>query len=620
MRSTIFNLFLIFSTFCLTNAWANLSPIAEVIKMRGEATELSPGSKLARNVQLGDKFIEDTSILTGPKSFLKIKFIDGSEINIGPESKIIISEMKQNSVGIISLLKGRIRTEVQKDASPNGNKFFIKTRTAALGVRGTDFQTIYNPDNKMTSLLTYKGEVALAKVDEKTYDQIQNAGQREIVRHQTTKSPEIKEVPAKPLNEAEELKRVLQSKTTVIVPPGQNAFSSDGLKKASLPVKISPIQLDALYKNQDFQEKTAANVNLKVEGEDLSKKMHLKSAAQVAPTEGLYNEKTGDFAPKSGGFIDLATGLYVAPDSDAKLDSKTGVYVSQKIGGIDADTGQYVAPKGLILDAKKGFILESDSEKKPELLALREDLNHNIAKDLVIGSELQASEPIFNINEKFIRDRFTVFLWGMNQNVKSNAGQSSAPYLELDSSSAMKLGLVWNMATNNRFSPIVSFDYSTMNYSGIMARGVTQTSKKLIGLSFGTEYALTKKVNLYAKAGLHQDHYLNQTQDFTYSLEKVALTRFLAGANAEIWNENRWALDGSFGAFFTFRKRINNLIIHPGTGFALELLPKYRLSERKWLGLGLNIEQQNHKVVSGDRENRMERKTNGLLLKYMADL
>ena len=162
-------LFVFNSTIAKANS--NDLQIAEVVKIRGDVTMLAPRARLAHKVEIGDKFLEDTSILTGSKSFIKIKFIDNTEINLGPDSKIVIAEMKKDSVGIISLLKGRLRTEVQKDTNkPEVNKFFIRTRTAALGVRGTDFQTIYNPDIKMTSLLTYRGELAMAKFDEKTND------------------------------------------------------------------------------------------------------------------------------------------------------------------------------------------------------------------------------------------------------------------------------------------------------------------------------------------------------------------------------------------------------------------------------------------------------------------
>ncbi|MDD4973500.1 MAG: FecR domain-containing protein [Bacteriovorax sp.] len=600
--------------------------IAEVVKIRGEATQLSPGARLARVVILGDKFVEDTSILTGAKSFIKIKLIDNSEINLGPESKIVISEMKKNSVGIISLLKGRIRTEVEKDsAKPNSNKFFVKTRTAALGVRGTDFQTIYNPENKMTSLLTYRGEVAMAKVDETTYKNLEESKVLTVERDELTKVPEIKKAKIKQFDEIEELNKVLKSKGAVLVPSGQNAFSSDSLKKTSLPVKISPVQLEALYKNQDFQEKSVSNLNLQ-SATDAIFKPTLKVANQVAPAEGLYNEKTGDFAPKAGGFIDLNTGLYVAPTNDAKLDAKSGVYVASKIGDIDADTGQYIAPKGLILDAKKGFILaegEGDSkvEKRPELLALRQDLNHSIAKDIVVGGLEEEAEKSFNINEKFIRDRVSFSLWTMNQNITANKNSNNASFLELNSSGSVRFQFEWQMATNNRFSPLVGIDYGIVKFKDQAIKGVTQASDKLLGLSYGIQYAATKNINFYSKLGLHQEHYLDQTAsgNNAYTLRKVVLTRLSLGANAEFWRLKKWSMDGSAGGVFTFRKGINNLVIHEGAGVILELLPKYKLSEQKWLGLGIKIENQFQRVASSVGVNRQDRNTGGVELKYISD-
>lgn len=595
-------------------------PIAEVVKMRGEVTQLSPGARMARKVEMGEKFLEDTSIVTGPKSFIKIKFIDQSEINLGSESKIVISEMKLDSPGIISLLKGRIRAEVQKNAgAPTVNKFFIKTRTAAMGVRGTEFQTIYNPENKITSLLTFKGEVAMAKVDEKTYDRLENAQKNEVVRDELTKEVTITQKPLKKLDEVEELNKVLKSQATVLVPSGQNSFSSDSLKKSSLPVKISPLQLEVLYKDRDLKEKDAAQVSAH-EAPSIAQKSSLKVASQSAPAEGLVNEKTGDFAPRSGGFIDLATGLYVAPNSDAKLDAASGVYVADNIGGVDADTGQYIAPKGLVLDAKKGFILAEESGKgevKPELLAMKEDLNKNIAKDAVVGfPKGEALELAFNINEKFIRDRLTLSVWGFGQNL-STTDNSTAPYFERDSKDAVRLSLDWQMASNNRFSPLVGIDYSSVNFDG-----VSQDSKKLMGLSFGVQYAWLKNVNLYGKFGLHQDHYLDQVSSGTsnlYQLRKVVITRLSFGANAEFWRKNKFSLDASAGALMTFRKRINNLVVKAGTGMQLELLPKLALSDRKWLGLGFKTENQVQRNQGTAATNKVKRNSSGIELKYISD-
>ena len=73
--------------------FAAKAPIAKVLKIRGAVTKLLPGATQATLVQEGDDLLEDTSIVTGEKSFIKIKFIDKSELNMGPESKIVIAEM-----------------------------------------------------------------------------------------------------------------------------------------------------------------------------------------------------------------------------------------------------------------------------------------------------------------------------------------------------------------------------------------------------------------------------------------------------------------------------------------------------------------------------------------------
>lgn len=592
--------------------------IAEVIRIRGEATQLSPGALTAKVISIGDKFVEDTSILTASKSFLKIKFIDGSEMNIGPESKIVIAEMKKESPGVISLLKGRIRTGVKKDASSSTNKFYIKTRTAAMGVRGTEFQTIYNPDNKLTSLLTYHGEVAMARLDELTYKSLEEgASEKRIERNEVTKDVEVKEVPAQNANEGIGLSKILKSKQTVLVPSGQNSFASADLKKASLPVKISPVQLEVLYKNNDFEEKTLANVSTVGESEKVIKST-LKVAEQKAPLEGFYNEKTGDFAPKAGGFIDLATGLYVAPDDEAKLDKEKGVYISQRLGDIDADTGQYIAPKGLILDAKKGFVLASEGEKKPELLALREDLNKTIAKDIVIKDEEAAQAP-FKINEKFIRDRLALYVRGVDQELKMNSNRNNLPFVGLKSSGSFSLGFDWVLASSNRFSPMIGLDYASVDFGGQQA---SQQSKKTIGLSFGTQFAFSKTWNLFAKIGLHQDHFIDETAMGTYALKKIILTRVTLGGKAEFWRERKFSVDAGAAGLFTFRKKINNLIVKNGLGLQLEVMPKVAVQDHRWIGLGLQVENQLQRVEGSlaGVQNKEERNTTGVVLKYIIDL
>jgi len=592
--------------------------VAEAIKLRGEATQLSPGARAARAVELGDKFLEDTSILTGPKSFIKIKFKDNTEINLGPESKIVISEMKSNSPGVISLLKGKIRTEVEKNKSADApNKFFIKTRTAAMGVRGTEFQTIYNPENRVTSLLTYKGEVAMAKIDESTYRKLEDLDANiEVVRNENTNDVEIKKIDSA-VDTSKELNKILAKSEAVVVPPGQNAMASDGLKKATLPVKINPVQLNALYKNEEFHEKDSGNYNPVNPNDTKAIKPILNTAPQQAPLEGVNNLVTGDFAPKAGGLIDLKTGLYVAPDVSAKLNEELGVYVSDKNGKLDQETGEYVAPTGIKLDPTKGFVLENKSED-PKVLALKDDLNKSIARDVVIVEKLeQDNKPLFDINEKFIRDELTVAFMPKTQNLKVNPNQKNANFFDLKADkTTYNLNLDWKMSSAKRFRFLVGGAIKNHQFGKSLAANMSQESGKMIDLYSGAMYSLTRNVDVFSTLGVYQDHYLNKSSS-SYTLKRVALMKLKIGFASQFFEDSIIPVDFDVYGSMNFRKKLNTLKIKEGTGLGLKLGTNYKLSEYRRIGLGLFAENHNNRVTGDVGENRLERSDNGIYLNYL---
>lgn len=619
MKHLVCAVFLVLS-FYSTESLAALKEIAEVVKIRGSVTKLLPGSIEASKLELGEKLPEDTSIVTGAKSFVKIRLVDKSELNVGPESKIVISEVDAASVGIVSLLKGRIRTQVEKSMNSkdnSANKFFIRTRTAALGVRGTDFQTIYNPDNKLTSLLTYTGSVAMAKIDKDTHQSFEQ-GTKEVVRNDQTKALEIKEIPGKQINEREELKRVLSSKDSVIVPPGQNSFSSEELTKTSLPVKISPVQLNALYKNSEFDEKSTANLRSGLAATNV--KMDVQQADQKAPVEGFYNAKTGDFAPRAGGFIDQNTGLYIAPENAAVLDSKTGTYRSERMGDVDADTGQYVAPQGLTLDAKKGFVVTEEKEARPELLALRSDLNNAIARDVVVGKseDVQA----FNLNERFIRDRLSLSLSLGKESLDLNENKNM-PYSHQKSDGVLKLGADWQFASTGRFAPLIGIGYSSVDYENVTSSGSKQDSKGLFKMSAGLKYALSKRVDLYTKFMLDQAHFAEQTSGpfpVAYLYRRLVVSRVALGGDALVFNKGRFSLKTEASGAMSFRKRFNNFIVKPGLKLQAKIMPQWALDNKKAISAGLVFESEKHDLNNNFGMTYQKRHFTGLELSYTIDL
>jgi hypothetical protein len=606
--------------------------IAEVIRVRGNVTQLAPNEKLARTVKIGDKFIEDTSILTSDKSFIKIKFIDNTELNVGPESKIVVSTMRKGEPGVISLLKGKIRTEVLKNSNPNENKFYIKTRTAAMGIRGTDFQTIYNPENKVTSLLTYRGEVAMAKLENKEYLKIEEASDATISvnRNNSNNDLTISKNNAVQFSESNELNKILKNKNTVFVPAGQNSVASDELKKATLPVKISPVQLNILYKNDDFKEKEAdelkaATKNSKIESE-------LVTVDQVAPVEGVKNSATGDFAPKAGGFIDLTTGLYVAPDKNAVFDPKQKIYVSEKIGQVDEETGVYMAPKGLKLDSKKGFISNLENEN-PELVAEKDELNKGalaldkIVKNVKLNDVKLTAEsekpvaPEYKIGDKFNHDEIELSTTFGKEELLINENMSNTPFYSLNADKDnVRLNFEWRVASQLRVRPIVGTEFANINFKKSMPSNFTMESRKLFNIYFGGMYSLTQNFDLISKLGLFQNHYLNQLSTTNnYNLERVVTTRFTLGIHSEFFKNRMFSffLDG-YG-LVNLRKRLNSLKVKEGAGFGGLAGISYNFKNKNAMSVGLWTQNQTVKAAGELGENRLFRHDSGLKLSYIVN-
>jgi len=132
------------------------SDAAKVIFLKGTATSIVNG-KIGKTLAKGDLLNIGDLITTGKASVLKIELEDKSHIQLGPNSSIEITKLSNQGPGIISLLKGNIRSQVTKDymkIPKDKSKLFIKTASAAMGIRGTDFHVTYDPSSTETTLVT----------------------------------------------------------------------------------------------------------------------------------------------------------------------------------------------------------------------------------------------------------------------------------------------------------------------------------------------------------------------------------------------------------------------------------------------------------------------------------
>ncbi|MEO7163911.1 MAG: FecR domain-containing protein, partial [Bdellovibrionia bacterium] len=362
--------------------------IGKVVLLKGEVRQtIGQIQKLLRE---GDSVEDGGIVKTGATGSLKVFLQDQTLLYLGPNSTLNLDEVRNRKVPNISLVEGQIRAKVMKNiiASAISNhqvKFIIRTKTAAMGVRGTDFEVVYNEANKVTSLVTFEGAVAMIKID-----------------------------PTQPSSASQtaNLVPLLMSERAVVVTEGRFSSANPVLPQVTLPVKISPAQFESLKRSDpnasnrsgpagtstaagttptksfvspippgvdpksfsststSMEKQVSAALGISV---DVTKSQGTAGSnpgggtapatgngftvAPAPPPEGQYNPKTGSYAPPAGGFLDMKSGLYIPPPPGSSFDPNTGVYnPPAAMGKFDSTSGSYVPPKDFQLDAKQGLI------------------------------------------------------------------------------------------------------------------------------------------------------------------------------------------------------------------------------------------------------------------------
>jgi hypothetical protein len=626
-RNLIYSIFIIYFNFVFVTDCFSRTTIARVVKIRGNVTQLAPGAQSAFRVKLNDKIVADTSLVTGRKSFVKLKFHDGTNLSLGPKGKIVVLEMKTKGTGVISLLKGKLRSQVIKNKkSSKENKFFIQTRTAAMGVRGTDFETIYNPDNKITSLITFTGNVAMAKIKEDPALQVKK--EKENRRRSRLGKRPIKLIPRKSIHQ---LNEILKSKDTVEVRPGQYAGAVPKMAKASKPVKLSPVQLNILFKNTDMKEKVAGDEKSAMNDSEIAKETDLEDiiqAEQTAPPEGFFDKETGDYAPMSGGFVDLKTGIYVPPPKDAVFDKKKRIYVAKKIGSIDKQTGQYYAPKGIELDASRGFVARVDSDmsgnQKELLVAKANTMNDIILKEEVIGDpeDLVLARTHYrqlNNRQIFKKDTLSLDIDYFNQNAESEKSVTDGNR-KIKSDNGQAFLLTWGHASHTTWQLVTTAGLRRVDYNKDLDSDIAQASEKLVKMSAGVRWYMGTRWNMLAQIMLDQEHFIKFSTNSTSLLRegnliRVTLPKIRVGAEWKIFRSGRWSIDSDLGLILTRRKTTGDMVVSNGVGADFSLGTRYWASPSYWLQAGLFTRYQNQDASAPGLETVNKRTDFGLRVK-----
>lgn len=134
------------------------APFAEVVTVRGEALAFEGGASrpLAEKMALA----EGTRVEVKEQGFVSLKLSNGSKVHVSGMSSVELKSGPESKPSLLHLLTGRIRALVTR--ALQGKSLLVTTKSAVLGVRGTDFVVTYDPDTNQTALVTIEGKVAMA--------------------------------------------------------------------------------------------------------------------------------------------------------------------------------------------------------------------------------------------------------------------------------------------------------------------------------------------------------------------------------------------------------------------------------------------------------------------------
>ncbi|MCB0419398.1 MAG: FecR domain-containing protein [Bdellovibrionales bacterium] len=144
---------------------AKVHGILRVVKGKVEVKSGKNGKK--SRARIGNKVYPTDTVITGKDSRAKIVMSDTNEINVSPETEMVIEKYEFDEKNAsapknvsLKVLYGKVRNKVNQRYNGEDSKFQVKTPSAVAGVRGTDFFTSYSSTTRQTQVVTFKGQVA----------------------------------------------------------------------------------------------------------------------------------------------------------------------------------------------------------------------------------------------------------------------------------------------------------------------------------------------------------------------------------------------------------------------------------------------------------------------------
>jgi hypothetical protein len=148
-------------------AGANAEVVGRLTQLEGRVNLMKGGNLPAVEAKLNDTVAPGDVIRTKSRSKAQITFIDNSTLTLSQESRVAIEEFQFEAAqekrrAVLQIFQGLALTVVNKIIKTQEPDFIIKTQTAIVGVRGTEFGIRLQPNS--STILNFQGKTQVGNI------------------------------------------------------------------------------------------------------------------------------------------------------------------------------------------------------------------------------------------------------------------------------------------------------------------------------------------------------------------------------------------------------------------------------------------------------------------------
>lgn len=150
--------------FFATQSMAADCGVFKVVK--GDVTFKKSGKPSYKKARKNKKVCQGDTVKTADSGRTKIVMADKNEINVSPNTEMIIESYKSGKQAVLNVLNGKVRSDVKNKYKDNKQSHYrVKTKSAVAGVRGTEFLASYDAVSNQSRIVTFEGQVAVGQMN-----------------------------------------------------------------------------------------------------------------------------------------------------------------------------------------------------------------------------------------------------------------------------------------------------------------------------------------------------------------------------------------------------------------------------------------------------------------------